>query len=305
MAGFEGMRPPPDNCWYNLIKNGLEGHLKEIKAADGRVVWRLASEQTTKPEAAKSRGRLSVAPAPLPVWATTKAPREPMLTMPLVPSRLAPLEMEAEDAGRVAPAKRRPSEPPILSPVVLTDDGRFLRGTLTHALLEHLPNVPSDKWRTAAEAFLESRAAQLSAQVRKDIANETLAVLDDPALAPLFSPGSRAEVTIAAEVVHPGRPGALMRLTGKIDRLVHTGDAVLIVDYKTNRPPPANQEQVPDAYLLQLAAYRVGVARIFPGVPVRAAILWTDGPGFMEIASSVLDSHEQRLWQLDPASLDA
>jgi ATP-dependent helicase/nuclease subunit A len=305
VAGFEGLRAPPDNCWYNLIRNGLEGHLDEIKEAGGRVVWRLASDQVTKPEASKSRGSLSMTSAPLPMWANTKAPREPMLTMPLVPSRLAPLEMEAEDAGRVAPAKRRPSEPPILSPVGLTDDGRFLRGTLTHALLEHLPNFPSETWRAAAETFLESRAAQLPAQVRKDIATETLAVLDAPALAPLFGPGSRAEVTIAAEVVHPAHPGALMRLTGKIDRLVHTGDAVLIVDYKTNRPPPASQEQVPDAYLLQLAAYRLGVARIFPGVPVRAAILWTDGPGFMEISSSVLDSHEQRLWQLDPASLDA
>ena len=56
VAGFEGLRAPPDNCWYNLIKNGLEGHLKEVKAADGRVVWRLASDQTTKPEPAKSRG---------------------------------------------------------------------------------------------------------------------------------------------------------------------------------------------------------------------------------------------------------
>lgn len=306
VAGFEGLRAPPDNCWYNLIKDGLEGHLKEVKTPDRRVVWRLASEQTTKPEPAKARAGASVTSAPLPAWAKTKAPREPLLTMPLVPSRLAPLEMEADDAAApVVPAKRRLVEPPILSPVVLAEDGRFLRGTLTHALLEHLPNLPVETWRAAAEAFLEGRAAQLPAQVRKDIANETLAVLDDPVLAPLFGPGSRAEVTIAAEVVHPNRPGALMRLTGKIDRLVHTGDAVLIVDYKTNRPPPANQEQVPDAYLLQLAAYRIGVARIFPGVPVRAAILWTDGPGFMEIASSVLDSHEQRLWQLDPASLDA
>ena len=225
VAGFEGLRAPPANCWYNLIKGGLEGHLKEIKAPDGRSVWQLASEQTTKPEPAKSRAGASVASAPLPAWAKTKAPREPMLTMPLVPSRLAPLEMEAEDAAPAAPARRRPpAEPPILPPVLLADDGRFLRGTLTHALLEHLPGVAKESWRAAAEAFLASRAAQLSVPVRKDIAAETLAVLEDPDLAPLFGPRSRAEVAIAAEVAHPGRSGAMMRLTGKIDRLVHTGD---------------------------------------------------------------------------------
>ena len=55
----------------------------------------------------------------------------------------------------------------------------------------------------------------------------------------------------------------MMRLTGKIDRLVHNGDHVMIVDYKTNRPPPADAAHVADAYLLQLAAYRLGVRRIF------------------------------------------
>jgi ATP-dependent helicase/nuclease subunit A len=306
VAGFEGLRAPPANCWYNLIKSGLEGHLKEITGPDGRSVWQVASSQTTKPEPAKSRADASVASTPLPAWAKTKAPREPRLTMPLVPSRLAPLEMEAEDAAPAAPARRRPpAEPPILPPVLLADDGRFLRGTLTHALLEHLPGVAKESWRAAAEAFLASRAAQLSVPVRKDIAAETLAVLEDPDLAPLFGPRSRAEVAIAAEVAHPGRSGAMMRLTGKIDRLVHNGDDVMIVDYKTNRPPPADPAHVADAYLLQLAAYRLGVGRIFPGVPVRAAILWTDGPRIMEIAPGVLDSYQQRLWELDPSSLDA
>jgi ATP-dependent helicase/nuclease subunit A len=112
-------------------------------------------------------------------------------------------------------------------------------------------------------------------------------------------------VAIAAEVAHPARSGATLRLTGKIDRLVHMGEAVLIVDYKTNRPPPLDPAHVAAAYLLQLAAYRLGVARIFPGVPVRAAILWTDGPRIMEISPDVLDSYQQRLWQLDTASLDA
>ena len=58
---------------------------------------------------------------------------------------------------------------------------------------------------------------------------------------------------------------------------------MLIVDYKTNRPPPDDAAQVAEAYLLQLAAYRLAVARIFPSCRVRAAILWTDGPRIMEI----------------------
>ncbi len=132
-----------------------------------------------------------------------------------------------------------------------------------------------------------------------------MAVLLDPALAPLFGPDSRAEVAIAAEVPHPARPGTLMRLTGKIDRLVKAGGSVMIVDYKTNRPPPASADGVAEAYLLQLAAYRLGVAHVFPGLPVRAAILWTHGARIMEIAPKVLDEYQQRLWTLDPANLDA
>jgi ATP-dependent helicase/nuclease subunit A len=94
-------------------------------------------------------------------------------------------------------------------------------------------------------------------------------------------------------------------LAGKIDRLAVAGDSVLIVDYKTNRPPPADAAHVADAYLLQLAAYRLAVQRIFTATHVRAAILWTDGPQLMEIPLESLELHQHRLWQLDPASLDA
>ncbi|MBX9589687.1 MAG: double-strand break repair helicase AddA, partial [Hyphomonadaceae bacterium] len=103
VAGFEGLRAPPATCWYHLIKDGLEGHLQEVETADGRVVWRLSSEQMIKPEPAKGRAGLPQALAPLPAWARTQAPREPMLTLPLAPSRLAPLDMEAEAPPQPAP----------------------------------------------------------------------------------------------------------------------------------------------------------------------------------------------------------
>jgi len=86
---------------------------------------------------------------------------------------------------------------------------------------------------------------------------------------------------------------------------VRVGDAILIVDYKTNRPPPTEVGEVAEAYLLQLSAYRLAVARIFSQQRVRAAILWTDGPRIMEIPCAMLDAAESRLWRRDGANLDA
>ena len=72
VAGFEGVRPPPADCWYNLIKDGLAGRLEEATAADGRTVWRLRSEQTAPPAAGKSRAPALAGIAPLPAWARTR-----------------------------------------------------------------------------------------------------------------------------------------------------------------------------------------------------------------------------------------
>jgi ATP-dependent helicase/nuclease subunit A len=187
----------------------------------------------------------------------------------------------------------------------LLEDARFLRGTLTHTLLEHLPAVGREDRQAAAAALLASRAPDLDTKVRAQIIAETLAVLEHPELSALFGPDSRAEVPIVATLPSRDGTGPPLRLTGKIDRLVHTGRAVLIVDYKTNRPPPRQVAEVAEAYLLQLAAYRLGVAALFPGLEVRAALLWTDGARIMEIPRLLLDEHAQRLWTEGLASLDA
>jgi ATP-dependent helicase/nuclease subunit A len=305
VAGFESAQSPPTDCWYNLIWSALRPDLVEAKAEGGETVWRLEARQTAEPEKPKATPRSPTAFSPLPTWAKDKAPSEPMLTMPLVPSRLAPLEGPSETPKATGHQRRPPQDPPILSPIALNDDARFLRGTLTHALLEHLPSIRVEVRAAAADAFLTGKAPELPVDTRRQIARETLAIVEDKEFAVLFGPDSRTEVAIAAEVRHPRGHGPALRLTGKIDRIVRTPDAVMIVDYKTNRPPPEDASHIPEAYLFQLAAYGVGIASIFPGVPVRAAILWTDGPRMMEVPGELLRSYEQRLWQLGPASLDA
>jgi ATP-dependent helicase/nuclease subunit A len=299
VAGFEGSQAPPANCWYNLIKEGLAGQLEEVTGPDGRTVWQLRSLQTVPPAAGKARVEATADAVSLPAWATTPAPPEPLITQPLIPSRLAPLEAAAaaDEAAAASPKRRRHIEPAVLSPSQLADDSRFVRGNLTHALLEHLPAVPQPGWAAAAEAFLARHGAQLTTRVRREIASETLAILQDEELAALFGPDSRAEVPIAAEFPHPDGTGPALRLTGKIDRLVKTDASVLILDYKTNRPPPADPRSVADAYLFQLAAYRLGVSQIFPAMKIEAAILWTDGPRLMKMPTDLLDTYQSRLWE--------
>jgi ATP-dependent helicase/nuclease subunit A len=108
--------------------------------------------------------------------------------------------------------------------------------------------------------------------------------MDDPSFAPLFGRASRAEVPLV------GRLGATV-VAGQVDRLAVTDDAVLIVDYKTNRPPPPRVEDVAPVYLRQLATYRDLMRRIYPNRAVRAALLWTDGPALMAIPDALLDEH--------------
>ena len=72
-------------------------------------------------------------------------------------------------------------------------------------------------------------------------------------------------------------------------RLAVLDDRVLVVDYKTNRPAPAAVADVPVPYLRQMAVYRALLSRIWPGRPVEAALLWTDGPRLMALPTGLLD----------------
>jgi ATP-dependent helicase/nuclease subunit A len=302
VAGFEGAQRPSGNCWYNLIREGLAGLLEEATDAEGRAVWRMSIDQTIPPAPGRTRAEATADAGPLPAWAHTPAPPEPLITQPLIPSRLAPLEGTVAAGGESGGThrKRRHVDPAVLPPAQMAEDSRFVRGNLTHALLEYLPAVPQRGWAAAAEVFLARHGTQLTGKARREVAAETLAILQDPALATLFGPDSRAEVPIAAEFADPDGTGPALRLTGKIDRLVKTSGSVLILDYKTNRPPPDKPESVADAYLFQLAAYRLGVGRIFPDMKIEAAILWTDGPRLMKIPGDLLDSYQSRLWEQAP-----
>lgn len=211
----------------------------------------------------------SVTAVAVPGWASAPAPAEAPSRRPVAPSHLA------EDA----------EPPPALSPLQAQSGARYRRGALIHKLLQTLPDLPEARRAQAAAKYLSAQA-DLSEDQRAEIAAETLRVIAEPAFAALFGPGSRAEVGLAGAA--PGLPAGTV-LYGQADRLVVTDHEVLIVDYKTNRPPPARAEEAGRAYLAQMAGYRALLRAIHPGKTVRCALLWTDGPSLMALPDALLD----------------
>jgi ATP-dependent helicase/nuclease subunit A len=65
----------------------------------------------------------------------------------------------------------------------------------------------------------------------------------------------------------------------------------VVLDYKTNRPPPATAEQVPGLYLRQRAAYRAVLRQAFPGRAVECVLVWTYGARLMPLPGDLLDRH--------------
>jgi ATP-dependent helicase/nuclease subunit A len=80
-----------------------------------------------------------------------------------------------------------------------------------------------------------------------------------------------------------------VRVSGQVDRLSVTQTAVLIADFKTNRPAPRKITDVPPAYTRQLALYRAVLQKLYPDRLVSAALIWTEVPDLMELSAQVLD----------------
>jgi ATP-dependent helicase/nuclease subunit A len=251
--------------WYDLVAKGLAncGRSEAIALPPGwpdfaEKGFVHSSEQDGEPKKDKDKPG-ATGDVRLPAFALTDPAPEPAPPRPLVASR--------------------PSEPdpPARSPLGTDlDRRRFQRGILIHRLMQTLPDLAPDAAEPAARRFLARAAHGLDPAEQNEIARETMAVLRHPAFTALFGPDSRAEVPVVGLI--DGKA-----LSGRLDRLVVTETEVLIVDYKTNRPPPRELAGVAPAYLMQLRAYRAALDRIYPGKRVRTLLLWTDGPLLMEV----------------------
>lgn len=332
------------------------------REGEKRVLEEVRRETTASPigkspdEPAPAQG-LSALPAWLgraPEWKAAQAPLEAALARPLTPSRPEGAEFGPQPAARsplerlalqTTSAQRNPS-PLKISPLKtgasqsgssqegqegfpLTQENNRLhalrRGTLAHRLLQLLPDVPPAQRAERALSFLMRPGWDLAPEEAQTLAEQIMAVLESPVLAPLFGPGSRAEQTISGTLADTfsdmnsgtisgafsGKSSALENSAGKpaekrhenegrvvlgqVDRFCLHDGAVWLCDYKTGRRPPATLAQTPKAYVRQMASYRAVMQQLYPDYPVRCFLVWTegaqyDGPLVTELPPRMLDA---------------
>ncbi|MBA3446040.1 MAG: double-strand break repair helicase AddA, partial [Pseudaminobacter sp.] len=286
VCGYHGKRGQNDATWHAYVGRALIGseHNEERSHPAGEgVVHRFRVTKTAMPHPEQDASPQTVRqPGPMPLFPGLPASED--LPRPLSPSGASALIDETREqviSGRS----------PVLDPEI--EPGfAIARGLVLHRLLQMLPSVAEPDRHSAALRYLDRAAENWSPHDRQAALASVEAILASPDFAPLFDENSRAEISVMGSL--PVR-GQMRVVSGKIDRLAVTGEEVLVVDYKTNRPAPRTLEAVPLAYVTQLALYRALLQPLYPGKPVSAALLFTEGPALIPVPAAAMDDALVRL----------
>ncbi len=295
VCGWETRHALKDESWYECVRRGMAaldaGHEVLEHAGESWSGEMLVYETTQRAPAAALRPAPVPPAATVPAWAgsppdwlpATMAP-EPSRPVPLAPSRPA-----GAGLGPVPPAAS-----PLGGAAGAASLGAIERGLLIHQLLQHAPSTPLEGRQRAVAAYLRAAAAP------EGIGREVAAILEHPALEPLFGPNGRAEQPLAGYV-----NGTVV--SGIVDRLAVLPDMVVLADYKTHRDAPATPEATPVLYLRQMAAYRAVLQAIVPGRPVRCCLVWTRSATVSVLPGALLDGYapSHAPGALDPPSANA
>lgn len=271
---------PRDESWHHLVSRGFDrlnilsdDHGNRQYGQSYSYIRKAEKEANTTHKVTKPcKVEAKIDEDHMPSWVTT--PIDPSSVMVqssnriVNPSTLFQSMVESDDALKDAPLG-----------FLSVPDGRnrFLRGNITHKLLQILPTTDPDMWEQVAQTYVARHRFGLSDDIQKDIVKETINVLKHPEFHQVFAQGSQAEVPIL------GRLSSGEIVSGQIDRLYVGHDYILVVDYKTNRPSPDDPRHIPDAYRHQLGLYRQLLVDIYPDKIIKTALLWTDRPLFMPL----------------------
>lgn len=280
-CGYRGVRGAQSPTWLSMIRAGLRADPATVEEAGGEGDEPVLVYRVTPPGAVEAQpGPADAVPTDDPPdFLYGEAPPAPKLPRPLAPSRASAL---IEPAPVEAPDMTSPVLDPQREPSLA-----IARGTAIHRMLQLLPDMPVAARADAGQRYLEKVGADWPQVERQAALGSVLALIENPAWAGFFAPGSRAEVSVMGTLEIAGQPRAI---AGTIDRLAIEPGRLMILDYKTNRMPPAGLDDIPPAYVMQLALYRALLQGLYPGRRIDAGLLFTEAPSLMLLPESVMEA---------------
>jgi ATP-dependent helicase/nuclease subunit A len=251
-----GELPKDGDSWYQMVEAGLKQAGAVALNEDGSGLRLEHGDWDTLPLEVRE------------ITVRQKVQLPPQLTQPAAPYVGPPAALAPSDLGG---AKALPGE------VGQSEDIAKARGTAIHLLLEHLPDRPRERWAELAQALVTDPIDP------QEVLSEVAAVLDTPALAPIFAPETLAEVAFSTDLEG-------QRLHGVIDRLIVTDDTVLAIDFKSNMMVPETPQNCPEGLLRQMGAYAHALTQIYPGRTIETALLWTNCAKLMRLPHDLVSS---------------
>ncbi len=281
VCGYRGQRANP-LTWHSMISAALSADTDRCRAEtfagpDGEwhgLIWRLPSRERVFPKlnelAREKRDE------PLPVALSRALPASRKLPRPLSPSGAGVIIDDSEGDLEVT------------SPLFGEKRNAGLalqRGRLVHRMLQLLPEYPPPERDVAARRYVERAARFWSRGEQESLIAAVMQVLSHAELETVFSAHGQAEVSIMGTLDLNGEERAV---SGRIDRMAVSDDRVVLLDYKTNRAPPAELADVPFSHLAQLAIYREILKPLYPDRPIHCILVYTESARLMVLPEAAL-----------------
>jgi ATP-dependent helicase/nuclease subunit A len=251
--------------WHELMVDTISNMAESTQPEEG--VWQLASGQPEpETDALPVAGAAAIK---VPDWFYKDAPEEPVPARPLNPSEL-------DGAGDETPYNHADRHASLLA------------GSYAHKLFEYLPRQkPEDRKQAAsllARQFGDAHhsTTALSASQIDEIDAKVFTVLEHPDFEQLFGSDALTEQSVSGLIGN-------VAVTGQIDRMLIAADKVILLDFKTGRPPQ-DAQNLPQAYISQMASYGALIEQIYPDKQIICYLLWTQNCSLTEVTKTARDS---------------
>ncbi|MHC2299784.1 double-strand break repair helicase AddA [Rhizobium mongolense] len=269
VCGYRGARANSDT-WHMMISSAMEDSHPHVTPATFNgpdrewqgVKWRVPQAGRTfeRSEKLEDRNEREALPSSI----LRPLPQQRQLPRPLSPSGAGTIiDEEADDLLINSPLFAEKNR----------SDRSLEKGRLIHRMLQTLPDIAPAE-RAEAAARYANRAARFWPETeRHQLIDSVLKLLAEDSLQAIFAVHTQPEVSIMGTLTLKGGHYAV---SGRVDRLAVFDDRVVVLDYKTNRVPPATQKDIPFAHQAQLAIYREILAPLYPGKRIDCVLVYTE-----------------------------